>query len=126
VSLYLDSSALVKLVAAEAESEALRELVGEQSLVSSEIARVEVTRAARRHAADDAGRELLERLLQIELTAEVLDAAGAAEPPELSSLDAIHLASALAHRERIGAFVAYDARLLAAAEASGLQVASPA
>ena len=126
MSLYLDSSALVKLVAVEVESAALRELVGEQSLVSSEIARVEVTRAARRHAAHDAGRELLERLLQVELTVVILEAAAVAEPPELSSLDAIHLASALAQRDGIDYFVAYDERLLAAAEAAGLAVASPA
>ncbi|MEX2211249.1 MAG: PIN domain-containing protein [Gaiellaceae bacterium] len=126
MSLYLDSSALVKLVADEPESAALQVIVGGASLVSSEIARVEVARAARRHAAEDVGRELLDRLFEVELTAEILEAAAAAEPPELSSLDAIHLASALANSDGIDAFVAYDERLLAAAEAAGLAVASPA
>jgi predicted nucleic acid-binding protein len=125
VSLYLDSSALVKFVADEPESAALRAMVGEESLMSSEIARVEVARAARRHAAEDVGRELLDRLFEVELTAEILEAAAVAQPPELSSLDAIHLASALASRDGIDAFVAYDARLAGAAAQAGLKVAAP-
>jgi predicted nucleic acid-binding protein len=126
VPLYLDSSALVKLVAEEPESAALQLTVGDEALMSSEIARVEVARAARRHAAEEVGRELLDRLFEVELTVEILEAAAVAEPPELSSLDAIHLASALEQRDGIDCFVAYDERLLAAAEAAGLAVASPA
>ena len=99
--------------------------MAEASLLSSEIARVEVLRAGRRHDAEDAARELLDRLFDVELTGEILEEAGAAGPPELSSLDAIHLASALARRDGIDAFVGYDTRLVAAAEAAGLAVASP-
>ncbi|MEX2645316.1 MAG: hypothetical protein WD249_03545 [Gaiellaceae bacterium] len=48
------------------------------------------------------------------------------EPMTLGTLDAMHLSSALFHRERIDHFVAYDARLVAAARTSGFEVASPA
>jgi hypothetical protein len=43
----------------------------------------------------------------------------------LSSLDAIHLASALLIRDDLEAFVAYDDRLLESAAALGMPVASP-
>lgn len=122
---YLDSSALVKLIAAEPESNALRDFVGESRAVSSQIAVVEVTRAARRYGVERRGFALLEELDLVPIESSVLDAAAVADPDTLSSLDALHLASALAHRERIDSFVAYDARLAAAARASGLEVASP-
>jgi predicted nucleic acid-binding protein len=128
LALYLDSSALVKLVAEEPESVVLRSFVDEAPwpLVSSQIAAVEVPRAARRHGAERRGRELLDRLLQIDIEPSLLDAAAEANPVTLSSLDALHLVSALAHRERIEHFVAYDVRLVEAAQANGLNVASPA
>jgi uncharacterized protein len=55
----------------------------------------------------------------------VLDAATALGPTPLRSLDALHLATALTIREDVGAFVAYDERLAAAAVDHGLPVVSP-
>lgn len=55
---------------------------------------------------------------------ELLDDAGDLVYP-LKSLDAIHLTSALRLRRELVAFVAYDKRLLAAAEQAGLPVAAP-
>lgn len=124
--LYLDSSALVKLVVDEAESEALRAFAVGHRLLSSELARVEVPRAARRFELEARGAELVEELDLIELDQGILADAASVEPLTLGSLDALHLASGLFARERIDAFVAYDARLLAAAEAAGLDVVSPA
>ena len=43
----------------------------------------------------------------------------------LRSLDAIHLASAVGIADEISTFVSYDKRLLDAARAEGLTVASP-
>jgi predicted nucleic acid-binding protein len=59
------------------------------------------------------------------LTDEVLSKAAGGRPPTLRVIDAIHLASALAIRRELTAFVAYDKRLLAAAKAAGLPTASP-
>jgi len=56
---------------------------------------------------------------------QVIQRASMLTPPELRSLDAIHLASALSLRTALDAFVAYDTLLCAAAEAAGLPVASP-
>ena len=57
----------------------------------------------------------------------MLDAeAAGVRPPSAAPLDAIHLASALAIRRELTAFVAYDKRLLAAAKDAGLPTASPA
>ena len=46
--------------------------------------------------------------------------------PELRSLDAVHLASALSVSEDVMAFVVYDTRLSAAAADVGFHVAAPA
>lgn len=46
-------------------------------------------------------------------------------PPELRSLEAIHLASALAVAEVLTSFVVYDKKLQAAASASVLPVGAP-
>lgn len=43
----------------------------------------------------------------------------------LRALDAIHLATAMSPGEDLDAFIAYDERLLAAAEAAGLIVEEP-
>ena len=54
----------------------------------------------------------------------VTDAVGI-EPGSLSTLDAIHVASALRLGRELEAFVSYDLRQLEAAAALGLPVASP-
>jgi uncharacterized protein len=60
------------------------------------------------------------------LTRDLLERAGELGPPPLRSLDAIHLASALSIGAELTAFVAYDRRLQAAAEAERLPVVAPA
>lgn len=56
---------------------------------------------------------------------DVVEEATRLQPPEVRSLDAIHLATALIVRQHVTAFVAYDTRLLEAAIALGLSVVSP-
>jgi predicted nucleic acid-binding protein len=127
---YLDASALVKLVVSEAETEALRTfLTDKPRRMSSRIAEVEVTRAVGRIATpgDEAQvRIVLSGLQFIELDAGTAEVAGSLAPATLRSLDAVHLASALAVAPELDAFVTYDARLAAAARAAGLEVAAPA
>jgi uncharacterized protein len=55
----------------------------------------------------------------------VLDNSATLPPQELSPAQAIHLASALAVKRDLTAFVSYDQRLRTAAEDAGLPVASP-
>jgi len=123
--LYLDSSALVKLVVDEPETEALRAFARGHDLLSSKLAVVEVPRAARRHGLDARGADIVRKLVLVEIDEAILEEAARVEPMTLGTLDAMHLSSALFHRERIDYFVAYDARLVGAATAAGLQVATP-
>ena len=125
---YLDSSALVKLVVAEAESAALRRyLRTEPRRASCALARVEVTRAVRPHGAPATRRArlLLRRLDLVQLDDELLDAASMLNAGVLRSLDAIHLAAALTLGADLTAVVTYDDRMAAAAGRVGLVTSAP-
>ena len=124
---YLDTSALVKLLRHERESEALVDyLQTPRRILSSVLSRVETVRACLRVdlPASDA-LELLRVVESITLEAGVVRAAGALLPPSLRSLDAIHLASAQQVDDPDLDFVTYDARLAEAARAHGLRVVQP-
>lgn len=125
---YVDSSALVKLAVAEPESGALRRYLSRrQPLVSSALARTEVARALMPSgaAAVARGQDVLRRLQLLRLSDRVLRAAGCREPPDLRSLDAIHLASAAQLGSALRQIVTYDDRMAAAAKAAGWSVVSP-
>lgn len=125
---YLDSSALVKLVVAERESAALRRYLRSQpQRASCALARVEVMRAVRPQggAAVGRARRLLRRLDLVQLDDELLDAAAALEAGILRSLDAIHLAAAETLADELAAIVTYDDRMTAAARLLGLPVVAP-
>ena len=125
---YLDSSALVKLVIAEPESSALRRyLRGEPQRASCALARVEVLRAVRGHGsvALTRARRLVQRLNLVPIDDELLDAAAALDPRVLRSLDAMHLAAAQLFGDELTAVVTYDRRMAAAAGLVDLTVASP-
>ncbi|HSZ42655.1 MAG TPA: type II toxin-antitoxin system VapC family toxin [Trebonia sp.] len=128
--IYLDSSALVKLALAEPESEALSGWLAERaeySMVSSALHRTEVLRAIWRAepAALPRGQRIIRRVERVVLSHDVLDNAATVPPQKLGTAGAIHLASALAIRRDLVAFVAYDEALLGAASEAGLPVASP-
>jgi predicted nucleic acid-binding protein len=65
------------------------------------------------------------RVALVEVDRRILAVAAALEPPGLRTLDAIHLATALAVREDLEAVVTYDRRLAAAAERMHLEVSVP-
>lgn len=126
---YADTSALVKLVSLEAETDALVAWVRSGiDLATSDLARTELMRAVRRARPDlaEAARDLLHRLTLISLTREVCDGAGRLDPADLRSLDALHLASALQLGDDLESVVTYDERLAAAARGAGITVIAPA
>ena len=126
---YLDSSALVKLAVQESESAALRRYLGRRRLlVSSALVRTEVIRALLPSGpgAVRRGQDVLASVNLVRINDRVLDAAGAMTPPDLRSLDAIHLASAELLGSDLGVFIAYDVRLASAARTRGLRVVQPA
>jgi predicted nucleic acid-binding protein len=132
VKLYLDSSALVKLVQREAESNALRRFLRryrDDRRVTSALARVEVVRAVADGGPDaiSHARRQLSRVDQIALDGDLLDAAATLAPGvPLRSLDAVHLASARALGSDLRAVITYDQRMYTAGSRLGLVVDAPA
>lgn len=127
-TLYLDSSALVKVVIDEPESAAVRAFVdGASTCYASALVRAEVPRALRRHGARPAarGHVLVDELDLIELDDALLADASGVGDAMLRTLDAIHLASALLLGDELDALVTYDMRLAEAAREAGLRVEAP-
>jgi predicted nucleic acid-binding protein len=125
---YADASALVKLVVVEAESPAAyRWFTEAPRIATSRIGIIETVRASSRREHDPAQRErVLAEIEVIEIAELIARSAAALRPPVLRTLDAIHLATALALVPDLDAFVTYDDRLAAAARALGLPVVRPA
>lgn len=125
---YVDSSAIVKLVAIEPETPALsRFLERRQPLVSSRLASTEIRRAVL-PLGDRFLRQATEVLAGFELVRvsdEVLEDAGRLEPASLRSLDAIHLATAALFGNTLGGLVSYDRRMSDAALIYGWSVHAP-
>lgn len=128
--IYLDSSALLKLLHEEVESATLADWLAARTgtpMVSSELAKVEVVRACRRinPATLTEATALLAGLDLIPLSGAVIDEAANIGGTTLRSLDALHLASALSIQVELSAFVAYDHRLAEAASTAGLELLAP-
>ena len=127
---YLDSSAIVKLIIEESETKALVTALDRwPDRVSSALARVEVHRALRRrgqpkvaHAKAEA---ILDSLVLIRMDDMALSRAAAFTNPDIRSLDAIHLAAAQSIGDDPDALITYDARLARLAEHEGLTVLHP-
>ncbi len=123
---YVESSALAKLIVAESGSKALRGYLRGRTTVTSALTRLEVTRAVRKSKAQPTvGLDAVFGVVTVvEIQHEILRLASVLEPPELRSLDAIHLATALSIADDLDGFVTYDRQLGRAATAAGLAVAS--
>lgn len=126
---YLDTSAFLKLVRSEPESDALRDEIRRAGteLISSVLLSVEGRRAARRYGELAAIRAVaaLTTVTLLSLDQPIIDAASDLEPAELRSLDAVHLATILSLGDDIERVYCYDARLTSAARALGIDVTEP-
>jgi predicted nucleic acid-binding protein len=127
-AVYLDTSALVKLILEEQESEGLGAyLEGATVRVSSALARAElvrVVRASEPRALPDA-QALLQELELIALDDELLDRAADVTPNLLRSLDAIHIAAVQTLGGALDALVTYDHRMIDAAQSLEIPVVHP-
>jgi uncharacterized protein len=132
--IYLDTSAVVKLVRSEDFSEDLVGWLNKRSdrpLVSSALVEIELPRALRRSAPEalPGVPGVLARLYRLEIDQTVRSVAANYPDSGLRSLDAIHLATAQHLINQAGedfeALVAYDDRLLLSANGVGIPTASP-
>lgn len=124
----------MKFIKAEKETAALRswrEGLGDGSeLITSELSRLEITRALLRARVDHTQvpyfvGQALTGVYVVDLTSTVLARAMAYQVPRLGSLDAIHLASADPFRPELTDLVTYDRELTRAAAELGFPVSSP-
>lgn len=128
VAHYLDTSALVKLVVQETETPAMRAwLTSGIEPVSCDLTRTELMRAVRRVNPDTAqlARAVLDGLTLTTVTTATFEAAARLLPDALRTLDAVHLAAALALGDDLDAMVTYDDRLAGAASLHGVSVLAP-
>jgi predicted nucleic acid-binding protein len=130
--IYLDTSALVKLVANEPESAALRTYLSartDEGWFTAALTRTELIRAVSRtgdRSAVEHARTILASLDLVALTDRLLDTAATVAPASLRTLDAIHLAAAMTAGPRLDALVTYDDRMATAVRDAGLMLAQPA
>lgn len=125
---YLDTSAAMKLVLDEAESDGLVEALAsepDRRLAGSWLLHAELHCAAGRHPDEvdlNAVRGVLDAVNLVDLTRGDMIAAGTHAP--LRSNDAIHLAVAI--RLGVDEIITYDRELTDAAARAGLAVLAPA
>jgi len=130
--LYLDSSAIVKLAVRELETPALEaELMRWPLCATSSITAVEVTRAISRARLREVlpprdVKDLLASSVEMILTDRVRRTASVLAPSDLRTLDAIHVASALALGDDLAAVVTYDIRMQRAVRHCRLATLAPA
>ncbi len=129
MTIYFDTSALAKLILIEDESQALRSWIEERrstSPLTNAVGAVELQRLSARVSQRTltAAMQLIAAIDLLELTPSALTFAAALSPPEVRTLDALHIASAMECAD-LDAVVTYDHRMAAASAGYGLPVVSP-
>jgi len=127
---YVDTSALVKLLFDEPESQAVVQFLARwPDRVCSAVAAVELGRVARSVQDPEVERDakrILKGVHLIAIDAALLAVAATTEPRSLKTLDALHLATARSLGHELAGFITYDRRLADAARHFDLTVWSPA
>lgn len=125
---YLDTSAALKLLVEEAESEALADELRRRTpaLVACLLLETELRRVVAREPAltQRAVSELLRGVDLHELPPPLFTEAGLLPGAGLRSLDALHLAAAI--RLEVESVITYDVRMTEAATSLGMLVLAPA
>jgi predicted nucleic acid-binding protein len=126
--IYADTSALLKLVVAESESEDLLrylDSLGAVTLVCSEVGHTELLRSARRFGPQSlrTARALLAGIDTAPLTHDIAALAAELTPDSLRTLDALHVATAMDLKADL--VVTYDRRMAEACSANDVATASP-
>lgn len=126
---YLDTSALGRIVLDEPDGEAIGQaLAGFETIVSSRLLGIELHRLGLR--ADIPSEEIgawLDAVALVPVEDAILTAAESVRPASVATLDAVHLATAiqLAFEGHVEAIMTFDLRLAQGAREHGLTVLSP-
>lgn len=128
MGVYVDTSALGRVLLGEPDAavviRALREF---DQHIASRLLRIELRRLALREGLLGHADQLLSGVALLPLDQAVLDAAETVQPYSVTTLDAIHLVTALrlADEQLIDAVMTYDVRLADGANEHGLSVVAP-
>lgn len=126
---YLDTSAAIKLLFNEPESQAMRRWVGEAEgrVASSDLLHAELMRATARIDMDklEDAQAIIRDLYMMRLSSGVYRRAGNLAPTEMRTLDALHLAAAMELGGDLEGIVTYDVRMAKGAESLGIEVVGP-
>lgn len=126
---YVDTSAFLKLVAEEEHSLAFRDWAEahDGELFGSDLLRAEALRTARQRSPEalQEARARLDVVTMLMITRDIFEHAAHLDPGILRTLDALHLAAALAAGEELEGVVTYDERMAQAAAIYGIEVFTP-
>lgn len=123
--LYLDTSAIGRLVLSEPDATAIRALLARyDAYCSSALFAVELRRLARLNEVEGEAEQIVTEVDLEPVTAGLLERASRLDPVEVRTLDAIHLATAIELRAegRIEAVLTYDHQLQAGCKHHGIPV----
>lgn len=128
-SIYVDTSALGRVLLAEPDAKVVdAALSSYEARWSSSLLAVELGRLGKAESLEAEAAEQLKTVVLLPVTEARLVLAAAIDPPEVRSLDAIHLASAveLHSTGRVTAVMTYDRQLTAGCAHHGVPVVAPA
>lgn len=126
--IYIDTSALGRVLLAEPDAAAIRNALDEHDAWwSSELLTVELRRLATRENLTEPAESLLSALSLLPVDSVSLQRASRLEPAEVRSLDAIHLdaATQLSRRNEIASVLTYDRQLQTGCQHHRLSVIAP-
>jgi predicted nucleic acid-binding protein len=126
---YLESSAILKLYKAEAESEALAEYLANSrhnTWVSSDLTQLEVIGNLTKLGIPAAhAKQLFRSVLLVPVDSQIIQFGLDSMNCGLQALDAIHHATARIIGQELSAFVSYDSKLITAVQQIGIPTISP-
>ena len=124
--LYLDSSAVVKIVSREPETADMVRLVrADPSLVSSALAWTEVVRVVRMPGNTARAEDVLSGIALVPIDDGIIRSAATLVPPSFRTLNSIHLATVLSLGADVSHLMRYDDRLAGEAGEAGIDVIAP-
>lgn len=127
-SIYVDTSAIARMLLDEPDKPAIeRRLEDFEERVASRLLRVELRRVGTREGVLDRADDLLKDISLVAVDEEILASAETLTPSTVTTLDAIHLATAvrLSKAGELDALMTYDKRLADGAREHGITVLSP-